>query len=207
MHIVESCVAVFSAPGSVSPPCRDNSESWLVSTVIFVYLIAHRLFHSRGFLPGFTVENKNSSYSVHITTCYLFASVPELLVPSLPVFYLLGSGLMVWVGHRSLPRNLYVYSCLGSLFVTHRSNDETHHLLLGELSALHLPGNSYGQSSLVGCSPWGCEESDTERLHFHFSLSCIGEGNGNPLQHSCLENPRDGGACWAAIYGVSQSQT
>ena len=47
----------------------------------------------------------------------------------------------------------------------------------------------------------------TERLHFHFSLSCIGEGNGNPLQYSCLENPRDGGAWWAAIYGVAQSWT
>ena len=47
----------------------------------------------------------------------------------------------------------------------------------------------------------------TERLHFHFSLSCIGEGNGNPLQCSCLENPRDGGAWWAAVYGVAQSQT
>ena len=53
----------------------------------------------------------------------------------------------------------------------------------------------HGRRSLVGYSPWGREESDmTERLHFHFSLSCIGEGNGNPLQHSCLENPRDGGA-------------
>ena len=58
-----------------------------------------------------------------------------------------------------------------------------------------LPGKSHGQRSLVGCSPWGREESDmTERLHFHFSLSCIGEGNGNPLQYSCLENPRDNGA-------------
>ena len=47
----------------------------------------------------------------------------------------------------------------------------------------------------------------TERLYFHFSLSCIGEGNGNPLQCSCLENPRDGGAWWAAVYGVSQSRT
>ena len=47
----------------------------------------------------------------------------------------------------------------------------------------------------------------TERLHFHFSLSCIGEGNGHPLQCSCLENPRDGGAWWAAIYGVAQSWT
>src|SRR5574340_491873 len=54
----------------------------------------------------------------------------------------------------------------------------------------------------------GLLESDTtERLHFHFSLSCIGEGNGNPLQCSCLENPRDGGAWWAAIYGVAQSRT
>ena len=47
----------------------------------------------------------------------------------------------------------------------------------------------------------------TERLHFDFSLSCIGEGNGNPLQCSCLENPRDGGAWWAAVYGVAQSRT
>ena len=62
--------------------------------------------------------------------------------------------------------------------------------------------------SLIGCSPWGREESDmTERLHFHFSLSCIGEGNGNPLQCFCLENPRDCGAWWAAIYGVTQSLT
>ena len=56
-----------------------------------------------------------------------------------------------------------------------------------------LPGESHGPRSLVGCSPWGREELDmAERLHFHFSLSCIGEGNGNPLQCSCLENPRDG---------------
>ena len=60
----------------------------------------------------------------------------------------------------------------------------------------------------MGCSPWGLEESDTtNRLHFHFSLSCIAEGNGNPLQCSCLENPRDGGAWWAAVYGIAQSWT
>ena len=71
-----------------------------------------------------------------------------------------------------------------------------------------LPGKSHGRRSLVGCSPWGREESDTtERLHFHFSLSCIGEGNGNPLQCSCLEYPRDGGAWWVAVYGVTQSWT
>ena len=73
---------------------------------------------------------------------------------------------------------------------------------------IFLPGKSHGRRSLVGCSPWGREESDTtEWLHFHFSLSCIGEGNGNPLQCSCLENPRDSGAWWAAIYGVTQGQT
>ena len=71
-----------------------------------------------------------------------------------------------------------------------------------------LPGKSHGWRNLVGYSPWGLEESDMiERLPFHFSLSCIGEGNGNPLQYSCLENPRDGGAWWAAVYGVTQSQT
>ena len=62
-----------------------------------------------------------------------------------------------------------------------------------------LPGESHGWRSLVGCSPWGREESDmAERLHFHFSLLCIGEWNGNPLRCSCLENPRD---------GVAQSRT
>ena len=70
------------------------------------------------------------------------------------------------------------------------------------------PGESHGRKSLIGCNPWGRWESDTtERLHFHFSLSCIGEGNGNPLQCSCLENHRDGVAWWAAIYGVTQSRT
>ena len=71
-----------------------------------------------------------------------------------------------------------------------------------------LPGKSHGRKSLVGCSPWGRSESGTtERLHFHISLSCIGGGHGNPLQCSCLENPRDGGAWWAAVYGVAQSRT
>ena len=59
----------------------------------------------------------------------------------------------------------------------------------------------------MGYSRWGREELDTtELLHFHFSVSCIGEGNGNPLQRSCLENPMDGGALWAAVSGVAQSQ-
>ena len=66
-------------------------------------------------------------------------------------------------------------------------------------------------STLALKIPWteepGRLQSMTERLHFHFSLSCIGEGNGNPLQRSCLENPRDGGARWAAVYAVAQSWT
>ena len=71
-----------------------------------------------------------------------------------------------------------------------------------------LPGESQGSGSLVSCSPWGRWELDkTQWLLFHFSLSCIGEGNGNPLQCSCLENPKDRGAWWAAVSGVAQSQT
>ena len=71
-------------------------------------------------------------------------------------------------------------------------------------TAVFLPKESHGQRSLVGCSPWG---HTTERVHFHFSLSCTGEGNGNPLQCSCLDNPRDRGAWWAAVYGVAESGT
>ena len=71
-----------------------------------------------------------------------------------------------------------------------------------------LPGKSHGWRSLVRCCPWGHYELDTtEWLHFHFSLSCIGGGNGNPLPCSCLENPKDGGAWWAAVHGVAASWT
>ena len=71
-----------------------------------------------------------------------------------------------------------------------------------------LPGKSHGWRSLVGCSPWGHEESDTtEWLHFHFSLSCIGEGNGSPLQYSCLENPRDGSLVVCRLWGHTESDT
>ena len=75
-------------------------------------------------------------------------------------------------------------------------------------SLVLLPGKPHGWRSLVGSNPRGHEESDTtEWLHFHFSLSCIGEGNRNLLQCSFLENPRDGGAWEATIYGVAQSWT
>ena len=67
-------------------------------------------------------------------------------------------------------------------------------------------------STLAWKIPWmeepgRLQSTGSERLPFHFSLSCVGEGNGNPLQCSCLENPRDGGAWWAAVYGVAQSRT
>ena len=68
-----------------------------------------------------------------------------------------------------------------------------------------LPGKSHGWRSLVGCRKWGRKSGTTERLHFHFS--CVWKGNGNPLQCSCLENPRDGRAWWTTVYGVAQSWT
>ena len=71
-----------------------------------------------------------------------------------------------------------------------------------------LPGKSHRWRSLVGCSSWGRKESDmTERLHFHFSLSCIGEGNGNPLQCSCLENPGMGSLVGCRLWGRTESDT
>ena len=114
--------------------------------------------------------------------------------------------------NRYLLRILYV---LGSLLsILHEKSPENWsyncYQRRGQLqrTPVLLPGKSHRRRSLVGCSPWGrCESDTTERLYFHFSLSCIGEGNGNQLQCSCLENPRDGGAWWAAIYGVAQSWT
>ena len=71
-----------------------------------------------------------------------------------------------------------------------------------------LPGEPQGQGSLVGCRLWDHTESDTtEWLHFQFSLSCIGEGYGNPLQYSCLESSMDRGVWWATVHGVTKSRT
>ena len=102
--------------------------------------------------------------------------------------------------------NISTSACLDST----ETNFMTSNISLCNVASLFLasPGKSYGQRSLVGCSPCGRWGSNmTKWLHVHFSLSCIGEGNGNPLQCSCLENPRDDGAWWAAIYGVAQSRT
>ena len=87
-----------------------------------------------------------------------------------------------------------------------------------QLHSSHRPAMGPHSSTFAWKIPWteepgrlqsmGLLESDTtEWLHFHFSLSCIGEGNGNPLQCSCLENPSNRGAWWAAVYGVAQSDT
>ena len=114
-------------------------------------------------------------------------------------------------------RNKFVYSCSIKILSSGFNEllESIFCLLLGVdgegngiPSPVLLPGKSHGQRSLVGCSPWGRYESDTTgQLHFHFSLSSIGEGNGNPLQCSCLENHRDRGAWWAAVSGVAQSRT
>ena len=111
------------------------------------------------------------------------------------------SELLCWVSQTIFVLQLltYIYFpvalpwCLAKSFKS-AVQRETRNAFVATLYVL-LPGKSHGQGSLVGCSPWGLKESDmTERLHFHFSLSCTGEGDGNPLQCSCLENPRDGGA-------------
>ena len=85
---------------------------------------------------------------------------------------------------------------------------ESRNLIWDQLTPVLLPGKSHGQRSLVGYSPWGREELDsTERLHFHFSLSCTGEENGNPLQYCCLENPRDGSLVGCCLWGRIESDT
>ena len=107
-------------------------------------------------------------------------------------------------------------------FVMHRSSACEAGLISTRLQASSEKAVAPHSSTLAWKIPWteeldglhavhgvcSVQESDTtERLHFHFSLSCIREGNGNPLQCSCLENPRDGGAWWAAVYGVARNQT
>ena len=93
--------------------------------------------------------------------------------------------------HQSL--SVLIIYWLEKVMATHSST------LAWKIPWMEEPGR------LQSMGRWGSDT--TERLHFHFSLSCIGEGNGNPLQGSCLENPRDGGAWWAAIFGVAQSRT
>ena len=125
-------------------------------------------------------------------------------VPSIIHMYIFQNVLLEWLFFSIVSLLHLIKANLYQLHLTKAGNRSRQ----WHPTPVHLPGQSYGRRSLLGGSPWGRTESDTtERLHFHFSLSCIGEGNGNPLQCSCLENPRDGEAWWAAVYGVAQSRT
>ena len=111
---------------------------------------------------------------------------------------------------QEMPHKLHIHLALAHTLTTFLKLFNS--LQLEKALAPHpstlLHWESHGQRSLAGFCPWGRWEVDTtKRLHFHVLLLCIGEGNGNPLQCSCLENPRDGGAWWAALYGVAQSWT
>ena len=101
--------------------------------------------------------------------------------------------LLQWLVRGSLFINLYYAYTSEKAMAPHSST------LAWKIPWTEEPGRLQSMGSL--------RVDTTERLHFHFSLSCIGEGNNNPLQCSCLENPRDGGAWWAAVYGVAQSRT
>ena len=149
-----------------------------------------------------------------ICVCLQFTHVP--LLPSLkllsPCLFCFGSSVISssWLSSPFLWASSFFRSSLVSSSC-HAARNSMKSSSCGsslrQPTPVLLPGKSHGWRSLEGCSPWGCEELDiTERLHFHFSHSCIGEGNGNPLQCSCLKNPRDGGAWWAAVYGVARSR-
>ena len=124
-----------------------------------------------------------------------------------------------WIFSLGLRKYVFTFNLFHVIFAWYYVYNTTWHLEIRKFrlrnrrrqwhpTPVLLPWKSHGRRTLVGFSPWGRKESDTtEQLHFHFSFLCTGEGNGNPLQCSCLENPRDGGAWWAAVYGVAQCRT
>ena len=153
-----------------------------------------------------------------------FTTFPEHYCISVPfslILYLLGYGLTSYFSHLFSLKSSMLPASILAFLISHTFQQQISLIISGQSNPLEvlwillswllpvgmywrrqwhptpvlLPGKSNGQRSLVGCSPWGRQELDTtEWLHFHFSLSYIGEGNGSPLQCSCLENPRDGGA-------------
>ena len=150
----------------------------------------------------YTIEQLPTSYLYYIWQC-IYVSATLSILPTLSLPHCVHTSVLHSFAVNKLGWTMFNsdHTCLvpSAVFRRKRQWQPTPGL---------LPGKSHGWRSLVGCSPWGCKESDsTEWRHFHFSLSCIGEGNGNPLQCSCLENPRVSRAWWAAIYGVAQSWT
>ena len=143
--------------------------------------------------------------------------------PGSSVHGILQARILEWVAipfprASSRPRDWTCVSCIAGRFSTIWATREAHCLSLGLLYIFIFNWRIIALQCCFGffCTTawlshkymWGHEELDTtEKLHCYFSLSCIGEGNGNPLQCSCLESPRDGGAWWAAVCGVTQSQT
>ena len=174
-------------------------------------MVSLKYYHTGGWIVVFNLHFLHGDWSqahFHLFTGYSDLLFCELSVhifcpffsPELLPFLIDLWKLFIYFAHEFFvgyhPRSLSI--CPGSL--TQRRQWHPTPVL--------LPGKSHGWRSPVGCSSWGLEESDmTKRLHFHFSLSGIGEGNGSLLQYSCLENPRDGGAWWTAIYGLTQSWT
>ena len=139
---------------------------------------------------------------------FLFFQVSDNTDPSVFFVHALWLLTQIQFSPPFLSSECYFYFCLHKLTFAFPTVYNLYRRRQWHPTPVLFPGKSHGWRSLVGCSPGGCKESDmTERLPFHFSLSCIGEGNGNPLQCSCLENPRDRGAWWVAIYGFAQDQT
>ena len=153
-------------------------------------------FPSRGDLPDPGIEPVSPALAGGFFTTES-PGKPSIIIP-----WCLSS-LSYWITQMSLgDKDCYAH------FIDYQTEAYPDLLVYKSYTPVLLPGESHGQRSLVGCSPWGRSESDTtERLHFHFSLSCTGEWNGNPLQCSCLENPRDRGAWWAAVYGAAELGT
>ena len=137
-----------------------------------------------------------------VQSCQIFCDSVDCSLPGFSVLRIFQARILEWIALS------YSMDYLTILYVNYTSIKLKFQRRQWHPTPVLLPGKPHGQRSLVGCSPWGREESDTtERLYFHFSLSCIGEGNSTPLQRSCLENSRDGGAWWASVYGVTQSWT